>query len=143
MPLVTQLCGTWVYTLKYHVRNTTLTQPQLLTYLIFFSSLAFSFVSYPFKCGFLFFLSFVRLMWDGRPQLLTHLLFSFFCFFFFSLFKHRQIVFTWAFDFVSYSSMCGFLIFLSFVRLMWDGRPQLLASLIFFFFFFHCLNTCK
>ena len=134
MPLGTQLCGTWVYTLKYHVRNTTLTQPQLLTYLFFFSSLAFSFVSYPFKCGFLFFLSFVKLMRDGRPQLLTHLFFFFV--FFFSLFKHRQIVFTWAFDFVSYSSRCGFLIFLSFVRLMWDGRPQLLTYLSFFFFFF-------
>ena len=98
----------------------------------FFSSLALSFVSYSSRRGFLFFLSFVRVMWDGRPQLLTYL----FIYFFFLLFKHRQIVFS-AFSSVSYSSRCGFLFFLSFVRVMWDGRPQLLTYLIFFLSLFN------
>ena len=55
--------------------------------------------------------------------------------FIFSLFKHRQIIFSLAFSFVSYSSRCGFLFFLSFVRVTWDGRPQLLTYLFSFFFF--------
>ena len=119
---------------------------QLMTYLIsFFSlfkhrqiffSLAFSFVFYSSRCGFLFFLSFVKVTWDGRPQLLTYLFF-----FFFSLFKHRKIVFSLAFTFISYSFRCGFLFFLSFVRVTWDGRPQLLTYL--FFLSSHCLNTGK
>ena len=151
-----QLCETWVRcnvllkfgTLEYHVRNKALTQPQLLTYLFFFSfffliGFQFCFLFFQvwvslfsFFCH--FFLSFVRVMWDGRPQLLIYLfffffflivktqancflirfqfcflffqvwvsLFSFFCqghvgwevtivdlfIYFFSLFKHRQIV---------------------------------------------------
>ena len=92
-------------TLEYHVRYTAFTQPQSLTYLIFFFSLAFGFVSHSSRCGFLFFLSSVRVTRDGRPQLLTYLIL------FFSLFKHRQIVFSLAFSFVSYSSRCGFLFF--------------------------------
>ena len=77
-----------------------------------------------------FSLSFVRVTWDGRPQLLTYL----FIYLFLSLFIHRQMVFSLAFNFVSYSSKCGFVFFLSFIRVTWDGRPQLLAYLIFFFF---------
>ena len=130
MPLRTRLCEIQVSgnvllefsTLEYHGHNSWLI-------FFFFSSLALSFVSYSSRRGFLFFLSFVRVMWDGRPQLLTYLIL------FFSLFKYRQIVFSLAFNFVSYSSRCGFLFFLSFVRVMWDGRPQLLTYLFIYFFF--------
>ena len=139
MPHRIQLCETWVRcnvllkfgTLEYHVRNKALTQPQLLTYLFFFSF----FFLIGFQFCFLFFQVWVSL-------------FSFFCqghvgweativdlsiFSFFSLFKHRQIVFSLAFSFVSFSSRCGFLFFLSFVTR--DGRPQLLTYLFSFFFF--------
>ena len=138
----TQLCETWVccnVLLEYHVRNTSLIQLQLLTYLFsFFFSLAFSFVSYSSRCGFLFFLSFVRITWDGRPQLLTYLIF------FFSLFKHRQIVFSLAFSFVSYSFRRGFLFFF-FLLSGSRGWEATIVDLSFFFSFFcfHCLNTGK
>ena len=91
-------------------------------------SLAFSFVSYSSRCGFLFFLSFVKVTWDGRPQLLTYLIF------FFSLFKHRQIVFSLAFSFVSYSSRRGFLFFF-FLLSGSRGWEATIVDLSFFFLF--------
>ena len=55
----------------------------------------------------------------GWEATIVNLSFSFL--FFFTLFKHRQIVFSLTFSFVSYSSSRGFLFFLSFVRVTWEG----------------------